>query len=484
MSLRTRLLLMSVSTVAVIVTVLAAIHINSLMETWLDATLDLSAAASRHVQAAVIERVTDRNVKGATTQSLDEVKLAWRDIVISDREVARAMANAMMDSRGIAEINIVGEYGTVLASSNLARVGSPVRTQRSLPDVLDLGPIGRFAAIFRSEADFETRTPIGFADQGKPVFQVQLLVSPALLRTVLAPQLKSTGIASLFAVLVAAALAVLSANIALRPLERIGEAIDTLATGNPLGLVTPQTDREVAIIESRLNLLGEQMHGAREAVASLMRGAAHEIKNPLNAMALRLETLRGMVADDVPEADVEIGKLSAEVSRLDRVVKLFLDLGRPVELELRDFDLRKLIDEAADLVRPGATAHAIELEWERPEPPFPVRADYGLIQQGLLNVLNNAIEAMPDGGRVRVSVWRVGLHCEIRVTDNGPGMTPVVRDRIFEPYFTTKEKGSGIGLALTRKMLQLHGGTASVESDVGKGTTMILSLPVVWSRGS
>lgn len=485
MSLRTRLLLIAVSTVAVIVTVLSAVHANSLMETWLDATLDRSAAASRQVQSAVIRRIEERLASsGATPRTLDEAKQAWNEVVASDRGVAMVMEEAMVESRAIIEINIVGENGTVLASSNQTRTGKPDRSRRSLWSVRELGPIGRLSAILNSRDDLETRTPLGIRGQEKPVFQIQLLVSPVLMRSALIPELQSTGIASMFAVIVAAALAVFSANLALRPLERIVEAIDTLATGNPLGLGPQRKDREVAVIESRLSLLGEQMHGAREAVASLIRGAAHEIRNPLNAMAIRLETLRGLVAEDVPEAETEIGKLSAEVARLDRVVKTFLDLGRPVELELREFDLRKLIDEALELVRPAAAMQAIELVWERPEQAFPVRADYGLMQQGLLNVVNNAIEAMPGGGRVRVSAWRVGLHCEMRVADNGPGMPADVRERVFEPYFTTKEKGSGIGLALTRKTLQLHGGTATVETEMGKGTTMILSLPVVWSRSA
>lgn len=485
MSLRTRLLLISVSTVAVIVTVLAAIHANSLMETWLDATLDRSAAASRQVQSSVLRRIEERLASSGTApRTLDEAKRAWNEVVASDRGVAMVMEEAMVESRAIIEINVVGENGTVLASSNQTRSGSQDHSRRSLRSVRDLGPIGRLSAILNARDDFEMRTPLGIRGQEKPVFQIQLLVSPVLMRAVLLPELESTAIASLFAVIVAAALAVFSANLALRPLERIGEAIDTLATGNPLGLGPQQKDREVAVIESRLSLLGEQMHGAREAVTSLMRGAAHEIRNPLNAMTIRLETLRGLVAEDVPEAEAEIGKLSAEVSRLDRVVKTFLDLGRPVELELREFDLRELIDEALELVRPAAASQAIDLVWERPGQAFPVRADYGLMQQGMLNVVNNAIEAMPGGGRVRVSAWRVGLHCEIRVADNGPGIPAAVRERIFDPYFTTKEKGSGIGLALTRKTLQLHGGTATVESEAGKGTTMILSLPVVWSRGT
>lgn len=482
MSLRTRLLLISVSTVAAIVTVLAMLHVNSLTEAWLDAALDRSAATSRQVQSFVLRRIEERlTARAEQPRTVEEAKRAWNAVVVTDPGIALMLEEAMVESRAIIELNVVGEDGVVLVSSNPARKGTRDRPHRSLRSVRDQGPVQRLATILRTVDDLEMRTPLGIRGQQNPVFQIQLLVSPVLMRAAILPELRSTAIASVFAVIVAAALAVLSANLALRPLERIGEAIDTLATGGPLGLAERRKDPDVAAIESRLSLLGEQMQGAREAVTSLMRGAAHEIKNPLNAMAIRLETLRALVTDDVPEADAEIARLSAEVSRLDRVVKTFLDLGRPVELDLREFDLRELIGAALELVTPSAAANRVELVWERPAEPLSVRADFGLLQQGLLNVVNNAIEALRQGGHVRISVWRVGLHCEIRVSDNGPGIPAAVRERIFEPYFTTKEKGSGIGLALTRKTLQLHGGTAVVESEEGRGTTMILSLPVAWS---
>jgi signal transduction histidine kinase len=485
MNLRVRLSAISVSTVAAIVTVLAAIHANSLLETWLDTTLERTTAASRLVHGAVLRRIEDQLAASRTPpETLEDAKRFWNNVVILDRGVTQAIEEAMVQSRAIVEINIIGENGKVLASSNQHRIGEQGRSARSLQSVRDLGPIARLSAILNGRDDLETRTPLGIRGQQKPVFEIQVLASPVLMRAAVLPELQSTAIASVFAVLVAGALAVFSANLALRPLERIGEAIDTLATGNPLGLTPVAKDPEVAIVESRLSLLGEQMHGAREAAASLMRGAAHEIKNPLNAMALRLETVRAIVADDAPEVEPEIVKLSAEVARLDRVVKMFLDLGRPVELDIRQFDLRELIDSLVELARPGASAQAVDLQWDRPRQSLTVRADYGLIQQAMLNVVNNAIEAMSHGGRILVSAWRVGLHCEIRISDNGPGIPANVREKIFEPYFTTKEKGSGIGLALTRKTMQLHGGTAAVESEPGKGTTMILSLPVVWSKGS
>jgi signal transduction histidine kinase len=333
---------------------------------------------------------------------------------------------------------------------------------------------------------------LGVPDQQKPVFEIQLLVSSSLLRDKIMPDLEESGIVSLFALFAAALLAAVSAHLALLPVRRIGRAIDTLSTGRPLGLTMPtedQEDREVAAVEYKLSLLGQQMQGARRdadqmrtAIGTLARGVAHEIKNPLNAISLRLETLRMRIVDEVPEAEADIDLVSDEVHRLDRVVRTFLDLNRPMELEIKEFDPAELAASVLEVMRPAATQAHVELRLTRSPGPSVVHADRGLIEQGLLNIVNNAIQALGCGDAtdcvVRTSVSLNNGNCEIAVADNGPGMPANVQERIFEPYFTTKSSGSGIGLAFTKRAMELHGGRVDVESAPGQGTKMVLSFPV------
>jgi two-component system sensor histidine kinase AtoS len=214
---------------------------------------------------------------------------------------------------------------------------------------------------------------------------------------------------------------------------------------------------------------------------------AHEIKNPLNAISLRLETLRMRVSPEVPEAESDIDLVSNEVQRLDRVVRTFLDLNRPMELEIAAFDAGDLAASVMETMRPAAQQASVELVLEKPAGPFPVEADRGLLEQGLFNVVNNAIQAIAATkapGRVHIKVSRQNSNCAIAVTDNGPGMPASVQERIFEPYFTTKASGSGIGMAMTKRALELHGGGIRVESTPGEGATMVLSFPVkARSRG-
>ena len=495
MRLRTRLLVLSVSTVAVIVAVLFALHLESKARDWLDSAVEHSTKAGKDIQSQIVRLISDNPDSEAAT-SMAQTKRMWSRIVATDKDLADMLVKEAAEQSGvIVEINIIGEDGRVLVSSIPSRQGQVAPVRANLATIRDSGPVGRLAAIATSHTDWETRVPLGILDipkQTKPVFDIQLLASPILLRDNILPDLEETAFILLFALLAAAGLAGVSAHLALRPVERIGKAIDTLTTGNPLGLSTPRRsreDREVAAVEYKLSLLGEQMHGARRdadqmrtAIGSLARGVAHEIRNPLNAITLRLETLRMRIADEVPEAEGEIDLVSNEVRRLDRVVRTFLDLNRPMEPDISKFDPAGLAAAVLEVIRPAATQVRVELRLIQPSTLFTVHADRGLIEQSLLNVVNNAIQAMDGGGLVTTSVSLTKGICEIMVTDNGPGMPDSVRERIFEPYFTTKSTGSGIGLAFTKRAMELHRGRVSVASTPGHGTTLVLAFPAGGDR--
>lgn len=497
MRLRTRLLVLSVSTVAVIVTALFALHIDSLTSTWLEAAVERSLVAGKLIQSVMELHITDSSAN-MPAASIGETKANWTRIVVEDKELAdRLVEQAGMPNGVIVEINIIGENGKVILSSIPSRQGQPAPVRQSLASVQDAGFLDQLSAIVKPETDYETRIPLGIMsdpDQQKPLFEIQVLVSSSFLEYKILPDLKKSAVVSLFALIAAVVLAAVSAHLALLPVRRIGKAIDTLSTGRPLGLTQPEDDRddrEVAAVEYKLSLLGDQMQkGAqrdadqrlRSAIGTLARGVAHEIKNPLNAISLRLESLRMRISDEVPEAEGEIDLVSDEVHRLDRVVRTFLDLNRPMELDIQEFDPAELAAAALEVMRPAATQAHVELRLVKPDSATLVQADRGLIEQALLNIVNNAIQALGSGNGadclVTTTISFPQNNCEIEVADNGPGMPVSVQQRIFEPYFTTKASGSGIGLAFTKRVMELHGGGIGVTSAPGQGTTMILSFPV------
>jgi signal transduction histidine kinase len=214
------------------------------------------------------------------------------------------------------------------------------------------------------------------------------------------------------------------------------------------------------------------------ALSRISSGVAHEVKNPLNAILLHVEVARAKLA----RGDVDIAQqmeiISREILRLDRVVKTFLDFTRPVELKLGSIAVRDLLAEVVELARPQAESARIHLSIEQDDAGAEVRVDHDLLQQALLNVVVNAIEAMPQGGDLRFESANHEDMVEIRVSDTGPGIPPELREKIFRLYFTTKKEGSGIGLAMAFRIVQLHDGTIDFTSEPGKGTTFSIRLPL------
>jgi PAS domain S-box-containing protein len=208
------------------------------------------------------------------------------------------------------------------------------------------------------------------------------------------------------------------------------------------------------------------------ALSRLTSGVAHEIKNPLNAIALHLEVLKSRLED----AEPEVGVISREIKRLDNVVKTFLNFNKPLELKLSTLNLTALVEDVATLVAPDAKAKGIAMETELDSGAW-VNGDQDLLKQALLNVVVNAMEAMREGGRLRIQTGIGGGESAITVADDGPGIPPDVRDKIFNLYFSTKENGSGIGLAMTFRVIQMHGGTIDFVSEPGKGASFRLRLP-------
>lgn len=226
--------------------------------------------------------------------------------------------------------------------------------------------------------------------------------------------------------------------------------------------------------------LGHELQTADRlaAISRVSGGVAHEVKNPLNAILLHVEVAKAKLARGDTDIGQQMDIISSEILRLDRVVKTFLDFTRPVELKLETVPIRQLLDEVLELARPQAEASRIHVIVGQETDGVNVRIDRDLLKQAMLNVVVNAMQAMPDGGELRFESAAGEEAAEIRISDTGPGIPPELRDKIFRLYFTTKKEGSGIGLAMTFRIVQLHDGTIDFASEPGKGTTFSIRLPI------
>jgi signal transduction histidine kinase len=238
------------------------------------------------------------------------------------------------------------------------------------------------------------------------------------------------------------------------------------------------TLRDVESIER----IGNQLH-VSERLAALGRvtaGVAHEVKNPLNSMRLWLEVLKGNMPVE-PEAQQAVKMLDSEIDRLDRAVKTFLNFTKPLEFKLEETDLRLLLDEVLDAARPAITQAGVELRVDLPSEFPPTLVDSQLMHQAVLNLLLNACEFTGPGGRITLSLRRSGDSAIIAVADSGKGIPAEDQKKIFQLFFTTRPGGTGIGLANTFRFVQLHNGRIEFDSEVGRGTTFRVELPLARS---
>jgi len=233
--------------------------------------------------------------------------------------------------------------------------------------------------------------------------------------------------------------------------------------------------REKATVEANLRRAQRL-----SALGNLAAGVAHDVRNPLNAIKL----LSSQALDDLGENGHEPGPSKAlytirsEVDRLEEIVSGFLSLAKEEALKREMCRLDPILDDCLNLVRKDAEARGLRVTGELRTGELQLSLDAKKLKRAVLNVLLNALEVCPPGGRVRLFSRVTADGAEIEVRDDGPGMTPETIEHAFDPYFTTKPTGTGLGLSITRGIIEEHGGTIGLTSIIGQGTQVLISLPL------
>jgi PAS domain S-box-containing protein len=258
--------------------------------------------------------------------------------------------------------------------------------------------------------------------------------------------------------------------------KRVSVSVQTIQEdGARMGALV--TLRDLDSIESINTQL--QVSERLAAVGRITAGVAHEVKNPLNSMRLWLENLKeSLPAEADGNAQQAVQVLDKEIDRLDAVVKRFLDFTRPMEVRLEATQLAEILQEVVEVAQPQLRKSKVEVAQLLPIDVPEVYVDRALLKQAVLNLVLNAVDAMPNGGKLHVVLSRRGEMAEITVGDTGKGIPPENRQKIFQLFFTTRPGGSGIGLASTFRIVQLHNGSIDFTSEVGRGTTFRIELPL------
>jgi signal transduction histidine kinase len=266
---------------------------------------------------------------------------------------------------------------------------------------------------------------------------------------------------------------VLDQSIADQPLGE-GDSIPGASLGALLTLHDLESVRE---LESELELSRRLA-----AIGRLTSGVGHEVKNPINAIVVHLELLRNKLSGPDSRAMRHLEIIESEIQRLDRVVQTLVDFSRPVELQLKEQDLRRIVSGVLMLASAELETHDVRVSSHMPDRPMITKVDADLIKQAILNVVLNGAQAMsPQGGELHVTLREEGRMAAIEIADSGSGIPDEIRAKIFDLYFTTRKDGSGIGLAMTYRIIQLHSGSIDVQSKQNIGSTFTLKLPLLAS---
>ena len=275
-----------------------------------------------------------------------------------------------------------------------------------------------------------------------------------------------------------------------RPIEQLARAAEEVASGSWDARVPDSGNDEVGVLARSFNHMTEQLENQREKLVQservaawreLARRLAHELKNPLFPLQLTVENLAR--ARQLPPAEFDevfnesTQTLSMEIGNLKKIIGRFSDFSKMPKPELERIDARDVVSRVRKLYAAAdEEGPRIEVMTKLEDAPMPLMADPELLHRALSNLVLNAKDAMPEGGIVTISAGNRERNVEIRVSDTGQGMTPEECERLFTPYYTTKQHGTGLGLAIVQSVITDHAGTIAVESHEGQGATFVITL--------
>ena len=462
--------------VAVVVTALSLLHLVNLARVLLEESRARAELLSNGVYLQARDVVTSRDAAAGELRS--------------SRNVHSAL-EATIYSQDVVDAVIVDAANTVLASSDPAQVGQSVPSRVLLDNILAASGLAQLRAVYATEQTLEWRQPMALGDE--PFGEIRIGFSTLLVRDDLNESLAPAALAAGVSLLVAVAVAMLLAQLVLRPMHVIRSSLTRLGRGDLGATLDVRDDEELRDLGDVFDQVSAQLRAASPGglkpaqlaelsrritrVGRLFTGVAHEMKNPLNAMTIHIELLRAKLTAASP-AFPHLDVIAGEIRKLDDRIQGFLKFVRPEEVSFGPVPLAPLVANVLAAVQPEAERAGVTVHSGCADATLVVEGDAAQLRDVFLNLAQNAIQAMPKGGRLSINCAALAdRRVRVRVEDTGVGIPAENLERIFELYFTTKERGSGMGLALVFRSVQIHNGTIDVESTVGSGTAFVVVLP-------
>lgn len=392
--------------------------------------------------------------------------------------------------KGINEINIINTEGEIIDSSDPEKIGKKRELKKLEKGVhATQRPVG--GAVL-SQKPYEVVVPVIVGDEQLGYVQINMLLDNIrdIQRANFIRRLFATGIVFTVGI----ALIIYLARRYTTPIQNLVEDFKRVSAGDLSVTIPVESNDEIGEMAEGFNNMVEKLR-EREAlekrlyeaehlsrVGQLASGIAHEIRNPLNYISLAIDHIKTEMlprcGDKCAELEELTDKIKEEVRRANYMVVNFMNYGRPLKLRRTEVDYQELLAKVLPVLQSRLTEQHVGVELEIPAELPPLWIDGELFRNCILNFITNAMQAMPDGGSITLGALIEDGLVKLTFSDQGGGISPGDIDKIFQPYFTTKDVGIGLGLAITERIIKEHGGGIEVKSTIGIGTTITVSLPL------
>jgi signal transduction histidine kinase len=439
----------------------------------------------------IIDRVTD---------SLDDItkaiQISVEQMTYEGDSTQRLKSTVdMLNRKGIKEISIIGDDSQVIASSNPKKIGTLENPRKS--DVKVPHRKGFFITAKLGEGSgkenqrlYNVIMPVSIKGQSLGYIHISMVLDDFqyLQRR---NHLKRI-LATIFAFGLGIIVSLILADQYTDPIKRIAHASKDIAEGKLVKIRDTKRKDEIGVLVSSFNEMVEKLKERKELeeklkkteqlslIGQLASGIAHEVRNPLNFLSLSIGHLRERLAEERITGGEDINdlleNLKKEIYRVNELINNFLSLGKPIVLDKGWVSAGTLMDDALYMVR-DKIRDGIVVTVDGPDSRMPIYCDRECMRMCLINLILNSVQAIEDKGRVTVRFTTEGDMSCISVSDNGKGISEQDIEKVFLPYYSTKKLGIGLGLTITKRFVEEHGGTISAASIVGKKTVITIRIP-------
>ncbi len=435
-----------------------------------------------------------QEIQDSSTEVSKAIQMSVEDLTSEDDTQTSRLTEYMKQARakGINEINIINTEGEIIDSSDPAKVGK-IRDIHKMEKGLKATPGHRPAATGSSLKPYNLTVPVIVGDEQLGYIQINMLLDN--IRDIQHANFLRRLVGTIMVFILGITLSLFLARRYTNPIHRLVDGVKKVAAGDLTVSFPVQGTDEIGELARSCNEMVEQLRERQtleqrlneaehlSKVGQLASGIAHEIRNPLNYISLAIDHMKEEFLSDSPEKAGELtaiaDNIKEEVRKANFMVLNFMNYGRSLKLRRMVVPYQEIVTKALLLLEAKLAEQRIWLDSQIPADLPPLWVDPELMRNCITNFITNAAQAMPDGGTITLGAAYSPEERLFRLTfsDQGVGIPQEDLDKIFQPYFTSKEAGIGLGLAITERIIREHGGEIDLVSDVGVGTTFTVALP-------